>query len=331
MEEKMNDRFSDKPFIFFMLFVVTIAAFSGCSRENFFKQPKLKILSVQLLELPTDTTKLSITAKVINLDRKAAVVKKIDYTVSFPDDDVVSEMMTYEQDLALAGNDNVTQTFPLTITTEGAGKLLKKLVQGQTLAYQVQGDFVVHNAIAGTLTLPVDVSGDASVEIGYESFFEQPQVVVDNYVVEDINWGPPPFYLPPISADLKADITVTNMSAYSATITEVQYLVKIEGTSATQYETYGDEPAEAEFIIGPYDNDPGNPSDTKKLTALPFTMPATVAALFAGKLGQDVEVDFEVIGTIQATVQFGLTEIDFSLPLHAAETTTVHVPAFSIP
>jgi len=125
---------------------------------------------------------------------------------------------------------------------------------------------------------------------------------------------------------MTADITVTNLSAYGATISEVQYLVKINGIAAVQSETYGDEAAEPEFALGPFDNDAGNPSDTEKLTAIPFTMPATVATLFIGKSGQDVSVNYEVIGTFTATATIGLEEIEFNLPLQVAGTTMVAVP-----
>jgi len=325
MEKSMKNRTLGNGFIFFMLAVLCMSIFFGCSRDKFFKQPKLRIISAELLELPAELTKLQVTAKVINQDRKAATVKKITYTVRFTDDNITSEQMQYEENIEIGGMDNVTQTFPLTIKTAGAVKLLKKLEQGQTLAYEVTGEFVIENALVGTITLPFSVAGEALVEIGYESFFQQPLVAVNNYAVKHINFSGLPLPLP-VSVDMTADITVTNLSVYGATISEVEYLVKVNGIAAVQSETYGDDAAEPELTLGPFDNDAGNPSDTEILAAMPFTMPASVATLFIGKSGQNVSVNYEVIGTFTATATIGLEEIEFNLPLNVAGTTMVAVP-----
>lgn len=297
------------------LLAAGLATAFGCSKEIFFRQPELRVLAAELLELPADRTSLSLTVQVSNTDRRGATVEQIRYTVLFPDDDVTSEQMTCEQAFALAGRDTVTLTVPLTVSTAGAARLLARLVDGEALAYRVQGEFLIDVPVLGSLALPLDFTGAATVAAGYESFFEQPAVTVDAWDITGFAG------FPPTAVSMAADITVTNRSPYGATITEVRYLVRINGTDATQHETCGEE-----FSIGPYDNDPAGGPDTVALAGMPFTMPAAIAALLNGSPGQILTVSYEVTGTFHATAVLGGGEQSFYLPLHATGTADIITP-----
>jgi hypothetical protein len=64
-------------------------------------------------------------------------------------------------------------TLPLTLKTTDAIQLLSKLDAGQELSYTVHGAFHLDKAILNKIALPINITGTALVETGFEDFFKQ--------------------------------------------------------------------------------------------------------------------------------------------------------------
>ena len=119
---------------------------------------------------------------------------------------------------------------PITLVTEEAIELLTVLDAGEELNYSVTGIFHVDEPVLNLFNLPIDIQGTALVEVGFEEFFNQPDITVIDMEGEYSTGG---FPIPTsYTIDLDVNTTVENMDTHNVIIDEVEYVVYVEGVSS---------------------------------------------------------------------------------------------------
>lgn len=272
--------------------------------STLFVQPTVTVTGYELKELPGDTTHLDIKMLLTNNDTRTALIHDVNYTVTVDGLTAIPEYVVVDQTIP---TDTVTLVMPLTLLTSDAIQILSKLDAGEELPYEVTGIFHIDDPVLNQLDLPIDIAGIAVVEVGYEDFYEQPEVTVNNM---SGNYHINGFTSYTITYDVNC--TVQNLEARAATVDEIEYTVTIEGTKSAKH--YYSNAYSTNFEIGA--------SASENLT-LPVTFnlgissgAAMVAAL------SDGTVDYVVEGTFHVILVDG-TDADFTLPLYV----TGSVPA----
>ncbi len=262
-----------------------------------FIQPSIEITGYELLELPGDTAFLNIYMLLTNNDTRTAHIYDIDYQVVVDGISALPEHVIIDETIPV---DTITLTMPLTLLTDDAIQILNKLDAGESLPYAVTGTFHIDDPVLENFDLPIDISGTATVDVGFEDFFNQPEVTVNNM---SGNYHINGFTSYTISYNVNC--TVENLEARSATVDEIEYTVTIEGTKSGKH--YYSNTYSSDFQIGA--------SATENLT-LPVTFNlsfASGAAMVAALA--DGTVEYVVEGTFHVILVDG-TEADFTLPLY---------------
>jgi len=282
----------------------TLSLFS-CKNKDLFEQPTIDVTGISLQKLPGEYTHLNIDMKVTNNDSREATIADAAYTVVI--EGITSESMTSDINKEILVGTPLELTLPLTLKTKDAVKLLAKLDAGQQLDYSVTGTFHVDEPVLKRFDLPIDVQGTANVDVGYEDFYEQPEVTVTDLTVSssgDDNAG----YV--YNFDVTCD--VKNNDTRSVSIDEVEYVVTIEGFTSDTH-LYSDTYTENLFVEG---------SATVSLS-LPVTLNLNASqktelenAIASGTVNYSVE------GTFHA-VEVDGSAVDFILPLYITGSITV--------
>lgn len=275
--------------------------------DDLFEQPTVEVTGCSLKELPGDTTYLDIDLLVTNNDVREAPVKDIDYEVTINGLTAFPEQADINRTLLV--NVPLKITLPLRLLTNDAIRLLEKLDTGESLDYTVTGTFHVDEPVLELFDLPIDIQGTANIDVGYDDFYEQPDINVNDidgtYTVNGIS---------SVTFNLNVNTTVKNLDNRNVLIDEVEYVVFVEGVeSATHYysDTYSNDLAIA-----------GNDS-------VSLTLPVTLNLGYSEGISlmsklTDGTASYTIEGTFHAVEVDGAVA-DFMLPLYDTGTVPVSV------
>jgi len=303
-----------KNYLFLFLIILGILLMStSCDMKNFFKQPTVEVEGYTLVELPTEVTKLNLDITITNNDSREAYITDVTYIANI--EGVVSEEMETTLNKDVPVGTPLEATIPLNLPTEGAVLLLSKLENGEELHYRVIGTFHVEDDDLGEFHLPLDIEGDSLVDVGYEEYFEQPEITVNNitgsYTINGFT---------SYTFNLIVNCTVQNMDSHSATVDKVVYKVYLEGVPSNQ-EVYYPNP-----VISLAAHGQAGDSVDLNLPLVFNTNPAQGAQIVAG--ASDSTLNYTIEGTFNATTELTPGRpTTFTLPLYKTGT----VPATIIP
>jgi hypothetical protein len=281
-----------------LLIVLSLFFMFSCDKSKLFEQPTVEVTGFELKELPGEFTYLNINVRVTNNDRREALIKDIEYSAVI--EGFTAETETVEINQMILTDEPLALTLPLTLTTKDAVQLLKLLDQGQELAYVVTGTFHVDEPVKNLFDLPIDIEGTAIVDVGFEDFYEQPDVTVDEIDITSSQSGTDTY-----TYTFDVLCTVLNNDTRAVTMDEVEYVVSIEGIESEMH-LYTDTYTSDLSIAGG-----GSVSLTLPVT---IVMNATEEAAFSAAV-ESGTLDYVVQGTFHAiTVDGSVT--DFFLPLY---------------
>jgi len=286
--------------LLFLLIALGTITISSCKKDKLFEQPTIEVTGYSLKELPGEFTYLEIDMKITNNDDREAHIKDVEYQVEI--EGVISEAEKQTIDKDILTDTPLELTLPLTLVTNEAFKLLAKLDAGEELNYTATGTFHVDDPILKLFDFPIDVSGTADVEAGFEDFYEQPEVTVDSISVTYSGTDKTGS-----AFDFNVACTVENMDPRAVTIDEVEYIVYIEGIQSVTH-LYSDSYS-SEFSIA------GNGTESLNL---PVTL--NINSEEGATLAQAIEsgtINYSVEGTFHAVKVDGTT-VDFVLPLYVS-------------
>ncbi len=293
-----------KKFFAVMIVALGVTAMFSCDKEDLFDQPSIIVTGFSLEGLPGEYTTLNVDIQVINNDSKEATIKDVDYQVTI--EGFVSENESCDIGQKIYNDVPLDLTLPLTLRTTDAIQLLSKLDAGQELSYTVDGTFHLDKAVLDKIDLPIDIEGTASVDVGFEDFFDQPEVTVNDME------GTYSIGLTSYVFNYDVNCDVKNIDSRDAIVDEVEYIVYVEGVESDTH-LYSDSYSTDINIAG------GATIDM----ILPVTLslgPIEGASLAAAML--DGTVSYTVEGTFHVIKVDGAAE-DFLLPLYV----TGSVPA----
>jgi len=271
---------------------------SSCDLEDLFKQPTITVTGVSLRELPGEYADIDVTFLLTNNDRRDAKITNVDYDVNI--EGFTAEGQSFVLDKTLKTNEPLELTLPLRLLTTDAIQLLKMLDAGNDLSYAVTGIFNVDKAFVGAVDFPINVKGTTSVDIGFENFFNQPEINVNDisgtYAINGIS---------SYTFDLDVNADIINQDNRNVVIDEVEYVVYVEGVKSNKH-----------YYSSTYSQDLSISGGGKVTLDLPVTLNLSLtegAGLASGLL--DGMADYIVEGTFHAIEVDGVTT-DFYLPLY---------------
>ena len=282
-----------------ILIVLGTLSISSCKKEDLFEQPSIEVTGYTLVELPSEYTYLEIEMIVTNNDSREAHISDVTYQVLIEGISSEQEEVDINQDIPV--DSPLELTLPLTLVTKDAIQLLTKLDAGEELSYIVTGMFHVDDPILNRFDFPIDIQGTASVDVGFEDFYKQPEVTVINISGTSSISGFTSYIF-----DFDADCTVQNMDARSVIIDEVEYFVYIEGVKSETH-LYSDSYSTDITIAG---------GETLSLTLpvkliLDLSQGATLAsAILDGTVNYTIEGTFHAIKVDEETSNFILPFYD---------------------
>jgi len=182
----------------------------------------MEIIGYSLLEFPDDSIHLEIEVQITNNDHRTVNIDEIAYQISIegimakPEKVKISQEFSPETPLIL--------DLPLSVATHDALSLFSQIESGEELAYQVTGTIHFDDPILKLFDIPLNVTGSASVDIGYEDFYTEPEVEISDIEVDFtlIN-------LTTYQFDFTVTLSVVNENPYAITVDEMNYTVDIEG------------------------------------------------------------------------------------------------------
>ncbi len=288
-----------------MLVAIGVASMFSCDKEDLFDQPTIIVTGFSLDDLPGEYTTINVEVEVVNNDSKEATIKDATYQVTV--EGFICETETVDIGQKIYNDVPLHLILPLTLKTTDAIQLLTKLDAGEVLSYTVVGTFHLDKAVLDVIDLPIDIIGTASVNVGFEDFFEQPDITVNDmdgtYVINNIT-----SYV----FDFDVNCDIENMDTRDAVIDEVEYTVIVEGVKSNTH-LYSDTYSTNITIDGGATVDLILPVTLN----LGLTDGLALAAAMA-----DGTVSYTVEGTFHVIEVDGSTE-DFLLPLYV----TGSVPA----
>lgn len=275
---------------------------SSCDKEDLFEQPSIEVTGYSLKELPGEFTYLEIDIILTNNDTREVHLADVEYQVVI--EGITSEVEERDIDQDILVDTPLELRLPLTLVTRDAIQLLAKLDTGEELEYSVTGTFHVDDPILKRFDFPINIQGTAYVDAGFEDFYKQPEVSVNEMSGTYALNG-----LTSYKFDFDIACTVENMDAREVIIDEIEYVVFVEGVESETH-LYSDS-YRVNFTIE------GNAS--KELN-LPLSMNLGLvegATLAAALLDQTVEYIIE--GTFHA-IEVDGASADFLLPLYITGT-----------
>ena len=293
--------------LFIMLVVLGAFAMSmfSCDVEDLFDQPTIEVTGFALKKLPGEYTYLEIDMLVTNNDSREAFISDVEYTVVIEGYTAEKENVDINQDILV--KTPLELTLPLTLKTIDAIKILAMLDAGEELDYTVTGTFHVDEPVLNLFDLPINIEGTASVDVGFEEFYKQPEVTVKDMTGAYAINGFTSYVF-----DFDVNCDVENMDSRNVVVDEVEYIVYVEGVKSNTH-----------WYSESYSTDIAINGGEKIAMTLPVTMNLGVtegltlaAAMMDGTVSYTVEGTFHVI-----KVDGGAA--DFLLPLYV----TGSVPA----
>ena len=281
-----------------VLLALVILTIASCKKSDLFEQPTIEVTGYTLTELPGEYAYLEIDMLVTNNDTREADILDVVYTVVI--EGVTSELEEEDINKKILVDSPLELTLPLTLKTKDAIELLSKLDKGEELNYSVTGTFHVDEPGLKKFDLPINITGSAFVDVGFDDFYKQPQVTTNNITGIYLNNG-----TSSIKFDFDVDCTIKNMDTRGATIDEVEYVVYIEGLESAAH-LYSDAYSKDFSIAG---------EGTKTLT-LPVTLTVNTTegnALIAAI--EDGTIDYTVEGIFHIK-KIEENDTDFNLPLY---------------
>jgi LEA14-like dessication related protein len=202
------------------LFLI-LSAFVSCKKERIFLEPGVEIISYSLTEFPGEYLHLNITVEITNNDDRQPNINEVEYQVFI--EGLTSEPEIFVVDTIFRTDEPLELTLPLTFKTDEALELVDQLEVGQELSYQVVGSISFNDPILKLFTIPVDVSGTAIVDMGFDEFYEEPTVLLSDIQIDYkiIDWTSYQFII-------NTSCLVDNPNPFDVTIDEVVYTVKVE-------------------------------------------------------------------------------------------------------
>ena len=291
--------------------LVVLGAFAmsmfSCDVEDLFEQPTIEVTGFTLKELPGEFTHLDIDMLVTNNDSREAFISDVEYTVVIEGYSAEKENVDINQDIFV--KTPLELTLPLTLKTIDAIKILAMLDAGEELDYTVTGTFHVDEPVLNLFDLPINIEGTASVDVGFEEFYKQPEVTVNDMSgTYGING------LTSYVFDFDVNCKVENMDSRNVVVDEVEYVVYIEGVKSDTHLYSDSDSYTTDIAIG---------GGANISLTLPVTLnlgPVDGATLVTALL--DETVDYIIEGTFHVIKVDGGTA-DFLLPLYV----TGSVPA----
>lgn len=294
-----------KKFLMIMIVAIGLASMFSCDKEDLFDQPTIIVTGFSLDDLPGEYTTINVEVEVVNNDSKEATIKDATYQVTV--EGFICETETVDIGQKIYNDVPLDLILPLTLKTTDAIQLLTKLDKGEELSYTVFGTFHLDKAVLDVIDLPIDIIGTAYVETGFEDFFEQPDITVNDmdgtYVINGIT-----SYV----FDFDVNCDIENIDTRDAVIDEVEYTVTVEGVKSNTH-LYSDTYSSSIDIAGGATVDMILPVTLN----LGLTDGIALAAAMA-----DGTVSYTIEGTFHVIEVDGSTE-DFLLPLYV----TGSVPA----
>ena len=273
-------------------------AMSSCDKEDLFEQPSIEITGYTLLEAPGEFTYLELDLILTNNDSREVHLAEIEYQVVM--EGISSELEESDIDKDFLVDTPLELTLPLTLATNDAVQLLTKLDAEEEIDYTVTGTFHVDDPILKRFTFPISIQGTDYVEVGFEDFYEQPEVTVD-----EITGGYSLNGITSYRFDLNVACTVLNMDDRDVVIDEVEYIVYVEGIPSETH-LYSDAYAENFVLAG----------DESKELNLPLILNLGLTDGAALALAvQDQLADYVIEGNFHAIEVEG-SAADFLLPLY---------------
>ncbi|MCD6337619.1 MAG: LEA type 2 family protein, partial [Candidatus Marinimicrobia bacterium] len=290
-----------------ILIILGFFALFSCSIEDLFIQPEVEITNYTLLELPADTAFLDIDMLVTNMDKRQVHVADVDYEVVL--EGITLPAQTAILDMDIYPDSTIDMTLPLSMVTSDAVRILAKLDAGKELNYTVTGLFHVDDPIYNLFDIPLNVTGTAEVDAGYEDFYDMPTVTLIDISGNFTANGSDSYIF-----DFDVTCAVHNNDARAATVDEVDYIVNIEGITTEEHhlsDTYPD----GLFLEG-------NSDDTLTLPIM-LTLDAISGAQLATAV-HDGHIDYSVEGIFHAT-EVDSIDSDFTLPLYLNGNTSADI------
>jgi hypothetical protein len=287
-----------KKLLLIMLVALGVTSMISCDKEDLFDQPTINVIGFTLDGLPGEYTTLNVDVEVINNDSKEATIKDAEYNVVV--EGFVCEKESVDIGQKIYNDVPLELSLPLTLKTTDAIQLLTKLDSGKELSYTVVGTFHLDKAVLDAIDLPIDIEGTAFVDVGFDDFFEQPEVTVNDmdgtYVINGLT-----SYV--FNFDVNCD--VKNIDTRDAIVDEVEYTVIVEGVESNTH-LYSDTYSSSIDIAGGATVDMILPVTLN----LGLTDGIALAAAMA-----DGTVSYTIEGTFHVIEVDGSTE-DFLLPLY---------------
>jgi len=275
--------------------------------SSMFRQPDVEVTGYTLLELPGDSTHLDLTLLVTNNDSREALITDITYVVEI--EGLVSSEENVDINKRMLPGTPLELTLPLDLLTNDAIELLTRLDAGESLAYHVTGTFHVDEPVVNLFDLPIDISGTAIVDAGFEDFYEQPEITVNSisstYKINGFT---------SYTFNLDVACSVHNVDIRAATIDEVEYVVYVEGNKSNTH-----------YYSTTYSENLEMAGDETKDLNLPVTLNLSITNGAALVLAlADGSADYIIEGTFHVILVDGSTA-DFKLPLYDSGTVPVSV------
>ena len=272
----------------------------GCALFGFV-QPSVIVNTVELDGLPgVETTNLLVRVTIQNNDTRGADITRLEYTVVI--EDVSSNRMDVDLNRSIPGGGSIDVVLPLAMPTTQSSAVLARMQKGAPIEYEITGTIYIDNAFANAL--PLDVRGETSVSIGYEEYFSQPEIEVENFTITAIDTTSL-LTSSTVTVTLDARITVTNTSEYAAVISSIDDYVVGVGSASSVRASHTES-----FFIGA--GGTANAKHTLNITAVELEGVSWTAA-WDWYTAQHVSV--LITGRFTATADIGEGDTVFVLPL----------------
>ena len=205
-----------------LVFVLLLTAFGSCRKEKLFVQPTTEIIGYSLREFPGDSIYLDIDVEITNNDDREVNISEIEYQVVVEGVSSGVELIVVDQEFKT--DEPLLLTIPLTVATKDALELFSEIETGEELSYNVIGKISFNDPILKLFDMPINVSGTAVVDIGFDEYYEQPEIAITGISV-DYEF----ISLTEYRFDFIVGSMISNPVPFEVTISEMEYQITLEG------------------------------------------------------------------------------------------------------
>jgi len=205
--------------LFILLIIATLVS---CKKEKLFVQPTTEIVGYSLREFPGDSIYLDIDVEITNNDDREVNISEIEYQVVV--EGISSSLETVVVDQEFKTDEPLFLTLPLTVATKDALELFGDIETGEELAYNIIGKISFNDPILKLFDMPINMSGTAMVDIGYDEYFEQPEIAISS-ISADYEF----VSLTEYRFNFVLGCMVSNPVPFDVLINEMEYVITLEG------------------------------------------------------------------------------------------------------